>query len=189
MNRTVIGMKPRDQFEYQLVASCNEIHSTLSQSTSVPIHHDQSGPLRWRESCDKIIAVACDVLQFRIIMEMDQIADESDAVRAKLTQVLPANLMFDQIRSVFIDGKPATPTCHAVNRTLELDFHEIRSGSIVVVTYQVRVNFNAETTKVIVGDTRIAWSWVAGDDHRVIDTPRIEAVRIPAPHRSVALKV
>jgi hypothetical protein len=194
MNRTVNGTKPSDQIENQLVATCNEIHSTLNDSTlnhssTVPIHHDQSGPLRWRESCDKVIAVARDVLHFRVIMELEQIADESDAVRATLTRVFPKNLTFDQIQSVFIDGKPVAPTCHAVNRMMELDFHEIRSGSIVVATYRVRVNFNAETTKVFVGDTRVAWSWIESGESRVVTTPRFEATRIPAPHRSVALKV
>ena len=194
MNRTVSDTKPCDQIEYQLVATCNEIHSTLNgsnpnHSSTVPIHHDQSGPLRWRESCDKVIAVARDVLHFRVIMELEQIADESDAVRVTLTRVFPANLMFDQIQSVFIDGKPVAPTCHAVNRTMELDFHDIRSGSIVVATYRVRVNFNAETSKLVVGDTRVTWSWIESGENRVVSTPRFKATRIPAPHRALALKV
>lgn len=185
MVRKTNSSKPNERILDELVASCNDMHSTLHHGSTFPIHHDQSGPLRWRESCDKTIAVARDRLQFRLILDVEQTAGESGVVRAWVNRRLPANLTFDYMQSIFIDGQPAIPTNHSLNRTLALDFQHIAAGSIVVITYQVRVNFNAETTKVIVGDTNVAWSWVSRSGRRVVEPSHSRAKRVPAPHRGV----
>jgi len=144
-----------------LVASCNQIQSALYQASVSPVSRQENGPLRWRESCDKMIAVARDVLQFRLILETTSQADDEDVFSVSVTRHLPSNLMFHNIESIFIDGEIAKPTNHSLHRRIDLEFAQVRAGSIVVITYQARVDFNAETARVVVGDTDIRWSWMS----------------------------
>ncbi|MCM2369331.1 hypothetical protein [Aporhodopirellula aestuarii] len=144
-----------------IVSVCNEMQSSIYHATTQRVHHDQSGPMRWRESCDRRIAVARDVLQFRIILEFDREAEQSDSIQITLNRTLGSNLVFDRLVSTFINGKSAQPTNHSLNRTLDLHFHRVPAESIIAVTYQTRVSFNAETQRVLVGDTNVDWSWVS----------------------------
>lgn len=155
----------QDSMLNELVDSCNEIQSLVYESSGKPVSHSQNGPLRWRESCDKMIAVPRDVVQFRVILETTDQADPADVFRVGILRRLPRHLMFDRIESVFVNGEAARPTNHSLHRTLDLDFHQIRSGSVVVITYSVRVDFNAETTRILVGDTQVTWNWVSRGRH------------------------
>ncbi|MFG0290325.1 MAG: hypothetical protein ACF8CQ_19255 [Rhodopirellula sp. JB044] len=142
-----------------LVRNCNEVQSTLHHSGCTQVSHNESGPLRWRESSDKRIAIPRDTVQFRFIIEVAQEDDRADVVEFTLLRRLSPNLVLDRVVSAYIDGESVQPTNHSLNRTLDVHFHAVPSGSVVVVTYLARVHFAAETSLITAGDTRVRWTY------------------------------
>lgn len=181
MKMETVGSPKKDLALDGLIESCNAIQSTIYQSRSAPVSRDESGPLRWRESCNKKIAVARDVLQFRIILEMTQVDDERDVIAMSLSRKFHPNMMFDQLLSTYIDGKAVQPTNHSLHRTLDLHFNAVHSGSTIVITYRTRVNFIADTSIVAVGDTNVQWSYLSRSKHPNRNRAHEPAARVPAP--------
>lgn len=166
----------------QLLESCNTIQSSIHESGTIAISRGDNGPLRWRESCDKKFAISGDILQFRITLEIPQIADECDVLEMVLSRSYRPNLMFDRILSTRIDGTPVRPTNQSMHRSLDLHFNAVQSGSIVVVAYQVRVDCNAEPSLVAIDDLDVLWSYRSRSKHETLRKAHKASREISAPH-------
>lgn len=166
----------------QLLESCNTIQATVHESQSIAISRGEAGPLRWRESCNKKVAIARDILQFRITLEMPQTEDEFDVVQLVLSRNFGPNLMFDQILSTHIDGEPARPTNQSMHRNLDLHFNAVQSGSTIVVQYQTRVDCSAEPLLVAVDDLEVRWSYRSRSTLETTGRAHKASKGISAPH-------
>ncbi|EMI58212.1 hypothetical protein [Rhodopirellula sallentina] len=164
-----------------LVLDCNEVQSTLHHSRCPPVSHSESGPLRWRESSNKRIAIPRDTVQFRFIVEMAQEDDHADVVEFSLFRRLSPNLILDRVVSAYIDGESVQPTNHSLNRTVDIHFHAVPSGSVIVVTYLARVHFAAETSLITAGDARVRWSYVSRSPRKQPNRTHHTAQHLAAP--------
>ncbi|PHQ35353.1 hypothetical protein [Rhodopirellula bahusiensis] len=186
MKTASVDTAKNDPALHQLLESCNTIQSSVHESGTIAISRGEAGPLRWHESCDKKIAIARDVLLFRITLQMPQTEDERDVVQVVLSRSYSSNLMFDQILSTHIDGKPARPTNQSMHRILDLHFNAIHSGSTVVVEYQMRVDCNAEPSLVAVDDLNVLWSYRSLSKHETLRKAHKASHEISAPHGVVS---
>lgn len=166
----------------QIIESCNSIQTTVHKSQMLPVSRGETGPLRWRESCDKKIAIAGDILQFRLTLEMPQVTDECDVVQVALSRTYGPNLMFDQIVSTHIDGKPARPTNQSMHRSLDLHFNAIQSGSTVVIRYQVRVDRTADPSIVALDNIDVRWAFRSQSKRDAARKAHTASPGVSAPH-------
>ncbi|WDQ18405.1 hypothetical protein [Rhodopirellula sp. P2] len=181
MKLTRVDSPQNDLALDKLIESCNTIQSAVHESQTIAISRGEAGPLRWRESCDKKIAIAGDILQFRIMLEMPQVEDECDVVQLALSRNYSPNLMFDQIVSTHIDARAARPTNHSMHRNLNLHFNTVQSGSTVVVRYQARVDCNADPSLVAVDDLHVRWSFRSQSKREAIGQAHQASQGVSAP--------
>lgn len=137
------------------------------------------GPLRWQQSCDQAIAIPRKTLAFRLELNTTSTADFDDVFNVRLHRELPETLIFERITSVLVDGQPSRPTNHSLSRTLDVGFNRIVAGSVVVLTYEVRVRFDAEPSDVLLDDLNINWSWVSRSRKLVAHNKHLQ---LPAKH-------
>ncbi|KLU07086.1 hypothetical protein RISK_000887 [Rhodopirellula islandica] len=182
MKLTRVDSPQNDLALDKLIESCNTIQAAVHESQTIAISRGEAGPLRWLESCDKKIAIAGDVLQFRITLELPQVEDEDDVVQVALSRSYSPNLMFDQILSTHIDGNPSRPTNHSMHRNLNLHFNTVQSGSTVVVRYQARVDCNADPLLVAVDDLNVRWAYRSRSTHETTGRAHKASQGISAPH-------
>ncbi|MFG0266400.1 MAG: hypothetical protein ACF8AM_14820 [Rhodopirellula sp. JB055] len=166
----------------QLLESCNTIQASVHESQAIAISRGEMGPLRWRESCNKKIAIARDILQFRITLEMPRIEEECDVVHLVLSRSFGPNLMIDRILSSHMDGKAVRPTNQSMHRNLDLHFNAVQSGSTVVVRYQMRVDCNAEPSLVAVDDLSVRWAYRTRSTNETTGRAHKASRGISAPH-------
>lgn len=182
MKTTKVDSLKNDLALNQIIESCNSIQSTVHQSQMLPVSRGETGPLRWRESCDKKIVVARDILQFRITLEMPQVEDECDVVQVALSRTYGPNLMFDRIVSTHIDGKPARPTNQSMHRSLDLHFNAVQSGATVIILYQVRVDCNADPSIVALDHIDVRWAYRSQNKRDASRKAHTASPGVSAPH-------
>ena len=158
--------RDQDSLLDDLIRTCNDLQDTSRRAVQTstkqePMARGYCGPLRWQHSCDQAIAVPRQTLAFRLELNTTSSADFDDVFHVRLHRELPGILIFERIASVTVNGRPSRPTNHSLSRTFDVGFNRIVAGSVVALTYEVRVRFDAEPSDVLLDDININWSWVS----------------------------
>ena len=146
-----------------ILERCRELESLAGTALNDVDEWNQTGPFRWRESCDCVIAKPRDVINFQIELRAPLAATSPGTFQVQLRRALPSNMVFYRIQSVLINEKEVRPENQSLNRSFFLAFNRIHPDSTILISYQTRVVFDATPSRVVIGDTNLKWNWVASE--------------------------